>query len=329
MPRIIRFHELGGPEVLRTEEIDIPTAGPGWVRILVKAIGLNRADAMFRRGQYIEEAVLPSRLGYEAAGVVDAVGEGVSEFRVGDEVSVIPQMNLGHNGTYGEMIVVPIRYVVPKPVSLSFVEAAAAWMQYLTAYGGLIAVGGLKANDFVVITAASSSVGLAAIQIAGCVGAVSIATTQTRHKKRAIEVLGAQHTIATDEESLTDRLDEITRGKGISVIFDAVGGAQVIDFAKAMSPGGIIVAHGMLSPDPTPFPLRIAISKSLTMRGYVFTEIVTNPPLLADAKHFILEGLEAGRLKPLISKTFGFDDIIEAHCYLESNQQIGKIVVTL
>ena len=329
MPRIVRFHELGGPEVLRTEEIDIPTAGPGLVRIRVKAIGLNRADVMFRRGQYIEKAVLPSRLGYEAAGVIDAVGEGVSEFRVGDDVSVIPQMNLGRNGTYAEMIVVPIRFVTRKPESLSFVEAAAMWMQYLTAYGGLIAVGGVKANDFVVITAASSSVGLAAIQIAGVVGAVSIATTQTQEKKQAIEVLGAQHAIATDEESLADRLDEITGGKGISVIFDAVGGPQVMDFANAMSPGGIIVAHGMLSPDPTPFPLRIAISKSLTMRGYVFTEIVTNLPLLADAKHFILEELETGRLKPLISKTFGFDEISEAHRYLESNQQIGKIVVTV
>jgi NADPH:quinone reductase-like Zn-dependent oxidoreductase len=284
---------------------------------------------MFRRGQYIEEAVLPSRLGYEAAGVIDAVGEGVSEFGAGDEVSVIPQTNLGQNGTYGEMIVVPVLSVVRKPMSLSFVEAAGAWMQYLTAYGGLIAVGGVKAHDFVVITAASSSVGLAAIQIARYVGAIPIATTQTQEKKRAIEALGAHYAIATDEESLAGRLGEIAGGQGIPVIFDAVGGPQVVDFANAMSPGGIIVAHGTLSPDLTPFPLKIAISKSLTMRGYVFTEIVTNPAVLAGAKRFIFEGLEAGHLKPLISKTFGFDEINEAHRFLESNRQIGKIIVTV
>jgi NADPH:quinone reductase len=329
MPRIIRFHELGGPEVLRTEEIDIPAPGPGSVRVRVKAIGLNRADVMFRRGLYIEEAHLPSRLGYEAAGTIDAVGGGVSEFTVGDEVSLIPQTNLAQNGTYGEVLVAPVRFVAPKPPSLSFAQAAAVWMQYLTAYGGLIAVGGVKAKDFIVITAATSSVGLAAIQIARCVGALPIATTRTQEQKRAILALGAEHVIATDEESLADRLDEITGGEGIQTVFDAVGGMQVMDFARAMAPRGIIVAHGMLSPDPTPFPLKIAISKSLTMRGYVFTEIVTNTSLLTAAKHFILEGLKAGHLRPLISKTFGFDEIVEAHRYLESDQQIGKIVVTL
>jgi NADPH:quinone reductase-like Zn-dependent oxidoreductase len=329
MSRIIRFYKLGGPEVLQIEDIDTPLPRPGQVCIRVKAIGLNRADVMFRQGHYIEEAILPSRLGYEASGVIDAVGKGISEFKVGDEVSVIPQMDLGQNGTYGEIIVAPERLVVRKPASISFTEAAAVWMQYITAYGGLIMVGQLKPRDFIVITAASSSVGLAAIQIADFVGAVPIATTLNTNQKRAVEAAGVRHVIATEEESFVSRLHEIAGGKGIRVIFDAVGGPHVVQLADAMSPGGILVAHGMLSPDPTPFPLKTAISKSLTMRGYVFTEVVTSPEHLAGAKRFILDGLESGYLKPLIAKTFPFDEVQEAHRYLESNRQIGKVVVTV
>lgn len=329
MPRIIRFYKLGGPEVLQIEETDAPVAGPGQVRINVKAIGLNRADVMFRQGRYIEHATLPSRLGYEASGIVDAVGEGVYEFNIGDKVSIIPRTNLGENGTYGEIITVPAQFVIRKPDSLSFVEAAAVWMQYLTAYGGLITVGRLQANDFIVITAASSSVGLAAIQIANYMGAVPIATTKSLEQKHAVETAGARYVIAVNEEPLGSRLDEITGGRGIRVIFDAVGGPHVVDLTNSMSPGGILIMHGMLSPDPTPFPLKVAISKSLAMRGYLFTEVINNPESLAGAIRFILAGLELGHLKPIIEKTFEFDKVQEAHRYLESSRRIGKIVLSL
>lgn len=329
MPRLIRFHELGGPEVLRIEEAPVPEVGTGCVRIQVKAIGLNRADAMLRRGQYIKETVLPSRLGYEAAGIIDAVGNGVVSFQPGDEVAVIPQMNAGENGTYCEMLVAPAHCVVHKPAAISFTEAAAVWMQYLTAYGGLIETGKLKKKDYVVITAASSSVGLAAIQLANYAGAVSIATTRTSNKKHAVKKAGAHHAIATNVENLLQRLGEITDGKGIQKVFDAVGGQQVADFAEAMSPGGILVAHGMLSPEPTLFPLKAAITKSLTLRGYVFTEITDTPALMQEAKSYILAGLESGHLRPVISKTFDFAEIEQAHRYLESNTQTGKIVVTV
>lgn len=330
MARVVRFHELGGPEVLRIEEESRsePLAADE-VRISVKALGLNRADVMFRRGTYIEKATLPSRLGYEASGLIEAVGAAVAELKPGQAVSVIPPIGLGRYGTYGESIVVPVRFVVPKPESLSFELAASAWMQYLTAYGGLIEAGGLRQGEHVLITAASSSAGLAAIQIALSVGAIPIATTTTQAKKEAVRALGAAHVIATQEEDLGAALLNIVGPEGLQRAFDAVGGPQVETIAAAMSPGGVIVSHGMLDPAPTPFPLRLALRKSLSIRGYVFTEIVGSPAKLAAAKRFILDGLTSGALRPVIDKTFGFDDIVAAHRYLESNQQIGKVVVTV
>lgn len=327
--RTVRFHDLGGPEVLRFEDLALAPLQPDEVMIRVKAIGLNRADAMFRRGTYIEKAVLPSRLGYEASGVIEEIGEGVKGLRPGDAVSVIPPLGLGRYGTYADRIAVPARFVAPKPDSLTFEEATSVWMQSITAYGGLIHAGGLKAGDQVLITAASSSVGLAAIQIALSVGAIPIATTLTLEKAAAVQAMGAVHVIATQEQDLGEELRRITQGAGLNVVFDAVGGPQVEVIAEAMAPHGVIVSHGMLDNAATLFPLRLAIRNSLTMRGYVFTEIVGDPDRLSTAKTFISQGLESGALRPQISKIFAFDDMIEAHRYLESNAQIGKIVVTV
>ena len=166
MARVVRFHEVGGPEVLKIEEIEVPPPAKGEVQIRIHALGLNRAEAMFRSGQYLEEPKLPARLGYEAAGTVAAIGTGVQGFKIGDAVSTIPSFSLNAYGLYGDLANVPVHAVTHYPASLSWAEAAAVWMQYLTAYGALIDIAGLKSGETVLIPAASSSVGLAAIQIA-------------------------------------------------------------------------------------------------------------------------------------------------------------------
>ena len=175
MARIVRFHQTGGPEVLKIEQVEVPSPGPGEVRIAVKALGLNRAESMFRSGQYLEQPTFPARLGYEAAGTVEALGEGVQGLKVGDAVSTIPAFSQNQYGVYGDTAIVPAAAVAKHPASLSWAEAAAIWMQYLTAYGALIDIAGLKAGDTLLIPAASSSVGIAAIQIANMVGATPIA----------------------------------------------------------------------------------------------------------------------------------------------------------
>ena len=329
MSRIVYFHQVGGPEVLKIENKEVPPPGPGEVRIKVKALGLNRAEAMFRSGTYLSNPKFPSRLGYEASGIVEAVGSGVTGFAPGDIVSVVPPHDQGKYGVYGEIATVPVKYVVKHPPSLSFVEAAAIWMQYMTAYGALIDIATIKQGDYVVIPAASSSVGLAAIQLCNMVGAVPIATTRTSAKAKALQQAGAKHVIATQEENITKRLLEITNDQGARVVFDPVGGKTVLSLADGMAQRGILFQYGALSPESTPFPLMAALSKSLTMRGYVLFEIVQDSTRFEKAKQFILSALSSGKLKPIIAKTFPLDQIVEAHRYLESNEQFGKIIVTV
>jgi NADPH:quinone reductase len=329
MARVVRFHETGGPEVLRIEDVDIGAPGAGELRIKVHALGLNRAESMFRSGAYLEAPNFPARLGYEAAGIVQAVGPGVTGFAVGDKVSLIPGFSMNQYGVYAEETLIPAALTVKHPDNLSWVQAAAVWMQYMTAYGGLVEVAQLAAGDAVIITAASSSVGLAAIQIVNALGGVSIATTRTGTKRQALLDLGAQHVIATEEQDLVAEVQRITGGRGARIIFDPVAGAGVEVLAQAAAHGGIILEYGALATSVTPFPLFVALGKALTMRGYTLFEVVSDPARLAKGKQFVLDGLASGKFVPVIAKTFPFEQIVEAQRYLESNEQIGKVVVTV
>lgn len=329
MARIIRFREYGGPEVLRIEAFEPRPPGSDEVRIRVKALGLNRAEALLRAGTYIETPVLPSGLGLEAAGIVDALGEGVGNLVVGDVVSIIPPISMVRWPAYGDLVTFPESMVVKHPATLDFVGAAALWMAYLTAYGALIGIAGLRRGDFIVITAASSSVGLAAIQMARLVGALPIAITRYSVKKQALLDAGAAEVIASSEEDLQARLEEIAGKDGVRVVFDAIGGPIFQPLTAAMSRGGILIEYGGLSREPTPFPLFEVLAKRLTLRGYLVHEITGDPARLAAARSFIADGVERELLKPVVARTFPFEEIAEAHRFLESNAQFGKIVVTV
>ncbi|MCH7684495.1 MAG: zinc-dependent alcohol dehydrogenase family protein [Gemmatimonadetes bacterium] len=329
MPKIVRFHETGGPEVLKIEDLPLVQPGEGEVRLNVEALGLNRAEVMFRQGRYLDAPECPSRLGYEAAGIVDAVGPGVSDIQIGDRVSTIPAFSMGKHGVYGESAIVPSYAVAGYPDDLSAAEGAAIWMQYLTAFGALIDIGQLKEGDAVVITAASSSVGLAAIQITKAAGALAIATTRGAEKKQFLLDAGADHVIVTNEDDLAETVMAITVGKGANLVFDAVGGPLLEMLADAAAPGALIVEYGALSPEPTIFPLFSSLKKGLTVRGYTLFEIVKDAGRLARGKQYIYKGLESGALKPIIDRTFTLNAIVDAHRYMESNQQKGKIVVTV
>ncbi|MDX1559612.1 MAG: zinc-dependent alcohol dehydrogenase family protein [Marinobacter sp.] len=329
MARIVRIHEYGDASVLKLEELDVHAPAADEIQIGVKAIGLNRAEVMFRNHAYLQEADFPSRLGYEAAGLVTAVGSEVTDIKVGDSVALIPPLDIARWGTYGELANVPAHLVVKNPAHLSFEEAAASWMQYVTAWGALIEQAKLQEGDFVLVTAASSSVGLAAFQMARMVGATPIAITRTRAKKQALLNAEAAHVIVSDEEDIVEQVMALTDGQGARVVFDPVGGPAFEPLTQSMARGGILLQYGALSTEPTPFPLFTVLGKSLTLKGYLYAEIVADPEALARAKAFILEGLESGALRPLIAKTFALDEIQEAHRFLEANQQIGKIVVTV
>jgi len=325
--KVVRFHSTGGPEVLKIEEQPIPEPGKGEVRLRVEALGLNRAEVMFRRGQYLETPTFPSKLGYEASGVVDAVGPDVDKSWIGKKVSTVPSFLMTEYGVYGEVAIVPVTSIAKYPENLTPEEGTSIWMQYLTAYGALITHAQVTKGDFVIITAASSSVGLAAIEMVNAEGAISIATTRESKKKDLLRKLGAAHAIATQDEDFVARVNEITGGKGARVIFDPIGGKGVETLAQAAAEGGTIFEYGALAPEPTPFPLFTALGKGLSIRGYTVREILSNPQLIKQAEKYVFDRVASGKFKPVIDRVFPFSEIIEAHRYMESNQQIGKIVV--
>ena len=328
MPRIVRFHQVGGPEVLRIEDLPSPAPKKGEVRIRVEAIGLNRAEVMFRAGNYLEQPKFPSSLGYEAAGVVEEVGPGVTGLSSGDRVSSIPSFSMVKYGTYGEVALLPAYALAKYPAHLSAIEGTSIWMQYLTAYG-LIQFGKMRKGTHVLITAAASSVGLAAIQLANAVGAIPIATTRNQNKVESLRQGGAKYVINTTEPDWVARVREATSGKGASLVFDPVVGPQIAQLTEAASDEATIFVYGALSPDPAPLPLFALIGKSLTLRGFTLFRIVRRASRLKKAKSWIVENLESGKLKPQIARTFKFEEIVEAHRYMESNEQIGKVVVTV
>lgn len=328
MSQTVRLHKTGGPEVLQFEDLDVGAPGPGELRIRVLAIGLNRSEAMFRAGAYLLPPQLPCFMGYEASGIVELIGAGVEGFTVGERVCVLPTFRMGEYGVYGEQALVPARSVLPAPAALSHVEAAAVWMQYLTAFG-IVEAGRAAVGDYVLIPAASSSVGIAAIQIANWVGAEPIALTRHSSKAAALQALGARHVVASAETDVVAEVQRITGGKGARVVFDPVGGPYVETLVGTMAEEGILLIYGGLSGQATPYPHWPAAMKSLSLRGWVCSYIANNPARFARVKELILRGLAGGQLKPVIARTFPLAQIADAHRYLESNQQVGKVVVTV
>jgi NADPH:quinone reductase-like Zn-dependent oxidoreductase len=329
MSRVIKFAKAGGPEVLEFIEMEVPAPGPQEVRIKVKAIGINRAESMWRNDKYVESPIFPAGLGYDAAGIVDAVGKDVADFAVGDAVSTIPAFSLNTYFTYGEVILAPDHAVVKHPESLSFVEAASVWMMFLTAYGALVFDAQVKAGDFVIIPAASSSVGLAAIQIANYAGATPIALTRTSEKKKRLQEAGAVHVIATQEQDMVAEVMRITSGHGARVAFDPVGGADFPKLITALAFQGIAYIYGALSEDETPIPVLEMIRKMTVVKGYSIRLAVGDAERRNVAVEYVTKGLARGALRPVIDRTFKFDDMVEVHRYLESSGQFGKIVVTV
>ncbi|MCS3507185.1 zinc-dependent alcohol dehydrogenase family protein [Achromobacter sp. JUb104] len=329
MARAIRFHETGGPEVLRIDEV--PTSEPksGEVRIRVHALGLNRADSMYRTGRYVIEPKFPASFGYEAAGTIDAVGPDVDGFAIGDPVAVIPAFMFDEYAVFADLAIAPARAVVKLPAGVSWEKAAATWMPFTTVWGALIDIANLGAGDFVVLGAASSSVGLAAMQIAHHVGATPIAITRKGEKLEELKSAGFTYILQTGADDIEREILRITDGQGARVVFDPVTGPDFEHIIKATCKDAIVFIYGALSHDATPIPVMHILGKHTTIRGYEFIEVTSDDSKLARAKAFITEGMSAGHFNAQIARTFKFEDAVDAYRYLESNSQFGKIVLTL
>jgi NADPH:quinone reductase-like Zn-dependent oxidoreductase len=329
MTKIVRFHRTGGPEVLQLDDVELAAPGPGELRLRIMAIGLNRADAAYRSGRFREPVTaLPSKIGYEASGLVEAIGNGVTGFSLGEPVSTIPAFAQGEYGVYGEAAIVPARFTTSYPSVLSFEQGAAIWMQYLTAWGALVNIANIGPGTTVLVPAATSSVGLAAIQIAKALGAIPIALTRTSAKRAALEqAVPGTSVVFTAEQDLVAEIMRLTDGKGAQVAFDPVGGSTLANLTKALASRGILIVYGMLDPEPALLPTRDMMSKGLSIRGYGMEEVSKDAALLERAKQFVIGSLESGVLRPILARTFPLAEIVEAHRYLESNAHIGKLVV--
>ncbi|WP_329000101.1 zinc-dependent alcohol dehydrogenase family protein [Kribbella sp. NBC_00709] len=329
MARAVRFDRLGGPEVLRVEEVAIGDPGPDEVRLRVDAIGVNRAEANFRAGTYVYQPVLPgSGLGYEAAGVVEAVGEGVLDFLPGDVVSALPAFLMTEYAAYAETAILPARALVRHPGNVDAMHAAATWMAYSTAYGMLLEFGGLVPAMPVLITGASSSVGIAAIQIANSIGAIPIATTRTVAKQQRLFDAGAAHVVVTDTHDVVKEVLSVTKGEGVALAIDAIGGAGLSTLIQTVAPGGSLVVYGWLDPAPMPFPVHPDF-RARNVRTYAFTEVTMDADRIERAKRFVSAGLRTGALDPVIDRAFDLTEVADAHRYLEANTQLGKVVLTV
>lgn len=328
MTRTVRFHEIGGPEVLRLEDLDPGEPGPGEVRIRVDAIGVNRAEILFRTDRYIEPVKhLPARLGNEAAGVIEALGPGVTGLLIGQPVSVIPNFSHNDYGVYADRAIVPASAVLPRPEDTDPVTGAAIWMPYLTAYGAMLDVGGIRPGDTAVITAASSSVGLAAIQTAHRIGATPIAVTRTRAKRQQLLDAGAAHVIVSDEEDLPSRVLALTDGKGADYVLDAVAGPTITDLIRATAPDGTVFLWGAQSGEPTPYPAFDLGMPAVNIRTFTMLEISRSPQRLHRARAYVESGLRHGFFRPVVDRVFELGEVVKAHEYMEAGGQFGKIVL--
>ncbi|SIR99956.1 zinc-dependent alcohol dehydrogenase family protein [Williamsia sterculiae] len=325
MSRVVVFDETGAPDVLRVVDEFVDEPGPGEVRIRIEAVGVNRLDAMMRTGGYPRPIRSPhTRLGCEGTGIIDAIGDGVEGWEVGDAVIVaaLPTMDL--NGTYADHTVVPADAVVTRPDGLDPTHAAALWVGGSTAYGALIEKAGMRPADHVLITAASSGVGLAAIQVANQIGATPIAVTRRSAKRDALLAAGAAAVIATDTDDLADEVRRLTRGVGADIILDSVMGPGLSGLAQNVRAGGTLVTVGWLDPRPAPFPM----TGPLTIHRYVGFELLADPAAVRRMAAFLGAGVRSGTLIPTIDSVFTLDDVVDAHRRLDTGDLLGKIVLT-
>ncbi|MGW2707031.1 zinc-dependent alcohol dehydrogenase family protein [Streptomyces sp. NPDC001340] len=323
--RTVLFHELGGPDVLTVEEVELPAPGPGEVLVKVEALGLNRAEVLFRAGTYYYRPTLPaSRNGYEAAGEVEAVGEKVTAFAPGDPVLSAANFELSAHGVYGDRVLLPESALVPRPAGVDAVTGAAAWLTYTTAYGALVERAGLVPGHQVLITGASSGVGSAAIQVVRRAGAVPVVTTRTEAKRQRLLDLGAEHVIVSADEDVVKEARRLTGGRGVDIVLDAIGGAGFAELGGAVVQDGTLVSYGWLDERPILLPRQWP----LTVHGYANISLTGTAEGRHRAAHYLASGLADGTLRPVLGEVFdGLDRIGDAHHLMESNRHTGKIVV--
>ena len=334
MKRIV-ITRAGAPEVLQVQEAQDPTPGPGEVRIRVQAAGLNFADIMARKGLYPDAPPLPCTVGYEVAGVVDAVGSTDDSGWVGQEVTA-----LTHFGGQADCVVAPVGRVFAKPAGLSFEQAAAIPVNYLTAWQLLVAMGGLKSYESVLIHNAGGGVGLAAIDIASHIGATIYGTASAR-KHGFLQERGLHHPIDYRNDDWGQVIQRLTQGKGVDLITDPIGGGHFRKSYKHLRSTGRLGMFGISTAAEGGSKLSLVKMALQTPFFHPFIMMNANKGVFGvNVGHLwheqekvrlwmesIMQGYEEGWIRPHVDKVFSFDEAADAHRHLEERGNIGKVIL--
>ena len=337
--RTFRFHEAGGPEKLRLDDLPTPEPGPAEVRVRPEALSLNRADLLWLANTYVETPHFPARIGYEVAGTIDAVGPRVNELRIGDRVSSVPAFSISQYAHFAEATVIPARSLIRTPAKFGPAQAVSFTFAYFTAYFALYELARILPYQTILITAAGSTTGLAAIALAKKAGAAVIATSRTRRKESSLLSAGADRVIATEEEDLVEGVMSFTSRRGVDVVFDCVAGSLADKVAQATAIRGYWIVYGLMDPILAAFPwwhlftrsLRFAVYKVLDFTGSPALGVLGDEEAFARARAFITAGVMEGSLPTLpVDREFrGLESLPDAMHYMATNEAIGKIVVTL
>lgn len=329
MARILRQHAFGGPGNLHLDDLPTVAPGPGEVRLRVQAVGLTRDQLPFLDGNDYgggAQPMLPTRFGYEAAGIVEAVGEGVDASWVGVRVAPVGPFDQERYGCAGDEAIVPAELLIRYPDRLTPAQAAALWVPYLTAYA-IVQIGGVREGEYVSLPAGNSAVALAATQIARDAGAFPIAVVRSAAKAAGLRERGAHDVIVTATEDYVARITEITDGQGVRVTFDPIGGDFLAPAAEAAAVGGTIIEYGVLGGVQGRFPVEQVIGKGLTIRGFAVSEVVFDPAARESATRYVLDRVERGTFVPQVARTFPLEQALDAFAYIASGPDPGRVVL--
>ncbi|MGA7345403.1 MAG: quinone oxidoreductase [Pseudolabrys sp.] len=321
MSKAIRFYEIGGPEVLKLETVEVGEPGPGQARVRHSYVAVNFIDIYFRTGQYPLQ--LPNGIGSDAVGVVEAVGPGVTDIRVGDRVGYL----IGPQGAYADVRIMPADVLVPLPDGVSDRTASTLMMKGMTAQYLFRQVYPLKGGETILYHAAAGGVGLIACQWAKALGVTMIGVVSSDAKAETAKAHGCTHTIVSTREDIAKRVRELTDGKGVPVVYDSVGKDTLMASLDSLQPRGVLVSNGTSS------GLVVIDSRVLAAKGSLW---VTRPAMMhyiqprahmLDMAKELFELVRAGKIVGEPKQTFALEDAAEAHRALESRSTSGATVL--
>ena len=326
MAKAIRFYETGGPEVLRYEDVEVGEPGPGEVRLRHVAVGLNYADTYFRNGTY--PIPMPNGMGVEAAGVVQAVGEGVTNVVVGDRVTYTGFLNT--LGAYSTERLIPAAPLIKLPETIAFETAAAMTMRGLTSAYLMRRIYDFKPGDSILLHAAAGGVGLIVSQWAKLLGLTVIGTVSTEGKADVARAHGCDHTINYSHEDVAKRVRELTDGVGVNVVFDSVGKNTFMGSLDSLKRRGLLVCVGTASGPIEGFnPQLLAMKGSLYMTRPALADYIADPAEKAALAGELFDHVGSGRIKIEINQHYALQDAVQAHRDLEARKTTGSSIFVI